>query len=248
MVTRYPSVSKKVSSNTRHVGDVECAILEMTETMIKCKTAGGDEEPESWAKQREALFVQTPTWSTSHWHKARHTLDEISTLQSCIEACAADHTCLAYIFQDQDVNGHNGCWIIDYMGQSADDETAHRESVWYSGWTGAMSGYIPWANRVDETDCFTGRGETYVGNLAVTKRGHACKAGTFCRNSNPSSQLFPYCEQERDGSVAACEIRGCSEGPSKYSGNRGIQTGMTKKNHLRYTRLQSCDKLILPQS
>ena len=118
--------------------------------------------------------------------------------------------------------------MIDYMGLDADSEEAWRSEKWHV-WAQSEAGYIPWSNRPAESACYTGRGETYVGNAAVTKRGYACKTGTFCRNPDPLDQQIPYCQQERDNSWVACQVVGCGQQPPKYSGNRGVSVAMTKK-------------------
>ena len=56
----------------------------------------------------------------------------------------------------------------------------------------AKSGYLPWANRQEETSCYQGRGENYSGNAATTINGYACEAGTFCRNEDGGTYLT-YC-------------------------------------------------------
>ena len=114
------------------------------------------------------------------------------------------------------------------MGENAESEATWRAEKWHA-WANAESGYIPWSNRQTETTCFTGRGETYAGNAAITKNGHACKAGTFCRNPDPANQFIPYCQQERDNAYVACQITGCGQEPPKYSGNRGISAALQKK-------------------
>ena len=209
------------------VGDVECAVESMTETQILCRTPAGSEEPPSFMESRLALFTDTPGESSSEFHKMHWSLNEINNAQRCKEVCAADYSCVAFIFQDQDATW-NGCWIIDYHGADADSEATFRSEKWHA-WANAQSGYIPWANRAVETTCFTGRGETYEGTAATTNRGHACKTGTFCRNPNPAEQKIPYCQQERDDSWVACQVVGCGQEPPKYSGNRGIATALQKK-------------------
>lgn len=81
------------------VGDVECAVEHMTETMIKCRTPAGTEEPLSFVEQRKALFVDTPEMSTSEYQKIHFGLDEVRTGARCLEICATDYSCVGYIFQ-----------------------------------------------------------------------------------------------------------------------------------------------------
>ena len=86
------------------VGDSECTVEEMTETLIKCRTPPGQEEPESFLEARKKLFTLTPEESTSVFHKFHFQLSEISTYEKCFDTCAGDHSCVAFIFQGERVN------------------------------------------------------------------------------------------------------------------------------------------------
>ena len=81
------------------VGDVDCTIEQMTETMIKCRTPAGTEEPPSFVEQRKALFVDTPEMSSAEYQRFHFSLDEVSTAARCLDICAEDYSCVAYIFQ-----------------------------------------------------------------------------------------------------------------------------------------------------
>ena len=112
------------------VGETDCMIESMTETQIKCRTVAGTEEEPTWEDNKRAAMVNTDGKSTSEFQRTHFTLDQVSTVEACIDLCVKDFTCLAYIFQNNDPNW-TGCWMIDYMGANATMEADWRDNKWH---------------------------------------------------------------------------------------------------------------------
>ena len=95
---------------------------------------------------------------------------------------------------------------------------AHPNGGAYHAWAGVRSAYVKASDRYQpQTNCYTGRGQFYTGNLAITKNGNACEAGTFCRNPTPTTHKVPYCKEET-GSYVDCDIIRCDELYGKFAG------------------------------
>ena len=193
------------------VGDSDCEILSMTETEITCRTTAGTQDGPMFGDDR--VFTPKNGFSNSNT-KYTFSSDQVSSTAECMDLCAKDHTCVGYVYK----NGL-GCGLIDFNG--AADEDIHIPDNWVAD-ADFEGGYIAWNDRADETTCFTGRGEKYVGNAATTDRGEACMAGTFCRNPTPDKDDKPYCLQAVDGAKVYCNLIGCGQEEPKYSGNRGV--------------------------
>ena len=88
---------------------------------------------------------------------------------------------------------------------------AHPAGGAYHAWAGVRSAYVKASDRYQpQTNCYTGRGQFYTGNLAITKNGNACESGTFCRNPTPTTHKVPYCKEET-GSHVDCDIIRCDD-------------------------------------
>jgi hypothetical protein len=160
------------------------------------------------------------------WDDAGHAYGfTVKDAAQCEDLCRIDASCIMFVFHDDNCYHHN-------LATQSVDASYHTDHYQLEGWEGAVGGYIAWDSRSDETDCFSGRGEKYVGSVAVTKHGNACKSGTFCRNPNPLEQVKPYCETD-DGSHEACNILYCSNLLGKYSGNRGSEVKVQKEYRFR---------------
>ena len=149
-------------------------------------------------------MVNTDGYSTAEFQRTHFTLDQVPTVDACIDLCVKDFTCLAYIFQRNDDNW-TGCWMIDYMGANATMEADWRAAKW-NVWAGCQSGYLPWSAReAEETSCYTGRGEAYVGNANLGYGSYGtqqeCADDEFCRNPTPETDEFPYCNEKRSQSL-----------------------------------------------
>jgi len=212
------------------LGEDDCDIVSMSEREIICRTAAKAEEPPCFAESR----VFTPFTGLGHatngiinkWDDAGSAYGfTVKNAAHCEDLCRIDASCIMFVFHDDNCYHHN-------LATQSVDATYHTDHYQLDGWEGAVGGYIAWDSRSDETDCFSGRGEKYVGSVAVTKHGNACKSGTFCRNPNPLEQTKPYCETE-DGSHEACNILYCSNMLGKYSGNRGSDVKVQKAYRFR---------------
>ena len=210
------------------IGETECEIQSMTESMITCKTIAQEETEKSWIQQRIESFVNTDGTSNDDGDHRRYNwgLDKIKSAQECLELCAQDPVCRAYAYHQNEPK--SGCVLFDYHGDSAEQETAHRDEKWHPR-EDAESGYIPFSARpAEETNCYTGRGELYQGEANTGKGARNfgaafCEDGTFCRNPTPENDRYPYCINKVDGKKFYCRIALCGEHQPKYLGNRGVQ-------------------------
>ena len=222
------------------LGDDECAIETMTETEIKCRTLGKAEE--SAPPMENKVFTMIPesgnAW-TSKFHRNKFELGtargQVETMEQCRELCRKDATCLAFMFYAGET--WDGCYHIDYLGDVATDAglDAYLASDAFSFWNGTQTGYVKFSDRSGETNCFTGRGEMYSGDLDVTKEGEKCRWGTKCRNANPSEYVRPHCTVA-SGEVQECNVVRCDAMFGKYAGNRGatVQWGTFRTWQNRY--------------
>ena len=197
------------------VGEVDCMIQSITETQILCEVPASDASTsaQSFADSRKGSFLVNNGQVPVNEAKFAN-LDY--TQAKCQAACERDFSCVAFVVNE------NGCQIYDFVeslvASSADSHTLIRSS----------------SSNALESFCFTGRGEHYQGAVAVTEQGHACVAGTFCRNDNPAEFSRPNCVQAYDNRRIECNIPGCSDEhmakvdpcPKKYAGNRGVTTSL----------------------
>ena len=197
------------------VGEVDCMIQSITETQILCEVPASDVSTttKSFADSRQGSFLvnngQVPT------NEAKFENLDYSEAK-CQAACERDFSCVAFVVNE------NGCQIYDYV-ESLEASTVDTHTLIRSASSSALENF-----------CFTGRGEHYQGSVAVTEQGHACLAGTFCRNENPAEFARPNCVQAYDNRRVECNIPGCSDEhmaqadpcPKKYAGNRGVTTSL----------------------
>ena len=84
----------------------------------------------------------------------------------------------------------SGCWHIDDVGPanlSDEDQLEHLKMSWNlttEGNSESISEYIKNSDQQVETDCYTGKGRFYQGEIAVTKFGTNCASETYCRNTD----------------------------------------------------------------
>ena len=206
------------------IGDSDCAIESMTETQIICRTPQNTETPPSPVDVKMASFVDSSGFKLPNKGEyIHHRAKWVKTADWCKKLCAEDYACLGFSFRLDIDDGWDGCKLTSYMGGDADGEKLHiAEAVEDET---VVSGWLPLASRSKETDCWTGRGELYEGQVTKTINDDECVAGTFCRNENPADEKYPMCIGKRTGKLSVCAILGC--GSPKYAGNRGFRTQMS---------------------
>ena len=100
------------------IGETDCEIQSMTESMITCKTIAKEETEKSWIQQRIESFVNTDGTSNDDGDHRRYNwgLDKIKSAQECLELCAQDPVCRAYAYHKN--KPKSGCVLFDYHGDS----------------------------------------------------------------------------------------------------------------------------------
>ena len=179
------------------VGETDCSIKFITETQIICETvANTDTRSTSFAQTRMNKFLITTNKMPTNAAKAVLALNP----DGCKAACARDHSCVAFVSTPE-------CHIYDFV-------MSYEESTFSTSFL---------TRSEVETTCFTGRGSLYRGPLAITKNGHACVVGTFCRNTNLDEFARPNCVQEFNNKRVECNVMPCGD-IKQYAGNRGVKT------------------------
>lgn len=141
----------------------------------------------------------------------------MSSSDECKRLCKVDASCLAYSWSPS-----GGCRHTDYIDL---------DNNWEAD-VGAISGYLAENDRPDEYDCYTGRGEKYIGNLATTSTGTPCQDGSFCLNADGQAAV-PRCKVNvatEPDNWENCNVVKCDEKWGKYTGNRGAQVQIIRKD------------------
>ena len=86
------------------IGETNCEIQSMTESMITCKTIAQPETEKSWIQQRIESFINTDGYSNDDGDHRRYTWgpNKIKSVQECIELCAQDPVCRAYAYHQNE--------------------------------------------------------------------------------------------------------------------------------------------------
>jgi hypothetical protein len=93
-----------------------------------------------------------------------------------------------FMSESEDISG---CWHFDDLGPSEFSDSAQVDLLINTKWIEyvandpeSVSEYIHNSNQQFETDCYTGRGRFYRGDVSVTNFGTNCEISTFCRNTD----------------------------------------------------------------
>ena len=204
------------------IGDTSCLVRSMTETQIVCKTVAHADT------KRTATFSETRLSQTVvEVDKVPSNEPKFSlslTPDDCRAACLRDYSCVGFV-------SGTTCKIFDWV------------DAWLDS-TGESTQTIP---QTHQTSCFTGRGETYKGSLATTKKGYACVSGTFCRNEDPAKFMQPGCVQTYDNKRVNCRVRPCGE-MHQHAGNRGVNTAVHYGRTFSRDILQQASPALFAQS
>ena len=157
------------------IGDSDCAIESMTETQIICRTPQNTETPPSPVDVKMASFVDSSGFKLPNKGEyIHHRAKWVKTADWCKKLCAEDYACLGFSFRLDIDDGWDGCKLTSYMGGDADGEKLHiAEAVEDET---VVSGWLPLASRSKETDCWTGPGELYEGQVTKTINDDECVA------------------------------------------------------------------------
>lgn len=155
------------------IGGTPCILQEMTETKIICRTqATTMVENEVFGKNRiyftvvENLDYKGLDISADGWK-----IERADSPEACYTMCRYSASCVLYWFSS------GQCFHFDY----------YNSVIWETSSNGSIGGYIENRDRNNETECMTGRGQFYIGRVAVTASGRKCMANTFCRNLSPET-------------------------------------------------------------
>ena len=173
------------------IGDVACKIESINESEIKCRTPEGAEEQKAYAESKTLTPFHKKV--TNKFVRNKYSTEEVGTFEECQNRCLVDATCEAFFFDEERTSEIAGCSIVDFVGneKSGDaqikwmttdcDEKPETENTECLGgnWVehpSAMGGYVAVGNNVvDQSKCYTSRGQLYSGTLAKTKNGNSCK-------------------------------------------------------------------------